>query len=380
MIAFEWKRIEDIVDNIDSRRKPLNEKERKEITVEGKYPYCGANGIVDYVDEYIFDKEILCIAEDGSDWSFNKKCSYIMNEKCWVNNHAHVVTAKSGIILKYLSYYLNYADLSSKITGTTRGKLTKSALNSIEVPIPSYKIQQSIVQILDKNKEIIEKRNEQIQICDELIKSQFIEMFGTIRANPNSYEIVKLGEVCNKITDGKHGGCTIENGTGYYFVGAREIFNGKINYETAPQISKEEFEKDYKRCNLEKGDFVIVNTGATIGKTAIADNDLTCKTLLQKSVALLKVKKEVLVPKFLQYCYISNPEMYSVTGASAQPNLLLSKIRETQIYLPPIELQNQFATFVKQVDKLKFEMEQSLVELENNFNSLMQRAFKGELF
>ena len=172
--------------------------------------------------------------------------------------------------------------------------------------------------------------------------------------NP-SQEFAKatLKELCNKITDGKHGGCKAEEGTERYFVGAREIYDDEVHYNTAPEINIDEFEKDYKRCNIEIGDFLIVNTGATIGKSAIATDERTEHTLLQKSVALLKVKKEVLNPVFLKWCYRVNTQMYIVKSASAQPNLLLSKINATVIYVPNIELQNQFVSFVEQVDKSK---------------------------
>ena len=140
-------------------------------------------------------------------------------------------------------------------------------------------------------------------------------------------------------------------------------------------ILKDEFEKDYKRCNVEIGDFLIVNTGATIGKSAIATDERTEHTLLQKSVALLKVKKEVLNPVFLKWCYRVNTRMYIVESASAQPNLLLSKINSTVIYVPNIELQNQFADFVHQVDKSKVAVQKALEETQLLFDSLMQQYF-----
>ena len=184
-----------------------------------------------------------------------------------------------------------------------------------------------------------------------------------------------LKYACRKITDGKHGGCEQEYNSGYYYVGAREIYDGEIHYGTAPQIVRGDFEKDYRRCNLEQGDFVLVNTGATIGKSAIAKHPLTERTLLQKSVAMFKVKTELISAVFLKCCYDANPEMYTVKSASAQPNLLLSRINSTQIYLPPIKLQRQFAAFVEQVDKSKFEIQQSLEKLEILKKSLMQQYF-----
>ena len=92
-------------------------------------------------------------------------------------------------------------------------------------------------------------------------------------------------------------------------------------------------------------------------------------------MALLKVKKDVLNPVFLKWCYRVNKQMYIVESASAQPNLLLSKINSTVIYVPDIELQNQFASFVEQVDKSKVAVQKALDETQKLFDSLMQQYF-----
>lgn len=226
-----------------------------------------------------------------------------------------------------------------------------SRFDIYELPI---KEQNLICEKLDKIYNIIKLRRQELLILDDLIKARFVEMFGTLDSPSCEFQKATLKELCNKITDGKHGGCQAEDGTGRYFVGAREIYDDKVHYDTAPEINIDEFEKDYKRCNIEIGDFLIVNTGATIGKSAIATDERTEHTLLQKSVALLKVKKEVLNPVFLKWCYRVNTQMYIVESASAQPNLLLSKINSTVIFVPNINLQNQFADFVKQIDKSKF--------------------------
>ena len=138
-------RIDEITENLDNLRKPLNSIQRSRISQKKLYPYYGANSLIDYVDEYIFDEEILCVAEDGGSWGYKEKCTYIVNEKCWVNNHAHVLRAKDNLNIAYLSYYLNYNDLNSHITGTTRGKLTKSALSNIEILLPELEKQNIIV-------------------------------------------------------------------------------------------------------------------------------------------------------------------------------------------------------------------------------------------
>ena len=269
--------------------------------------------------------------------------------------------------------------MMSEVTGIG-GSLTRAQPKRVAeylVPVFDRKRQDRIATVLNKIANIIDLRKKELKAYDELIKSRFVEMFGTVKENPYNFPTATLKEVCHKITDGKHGGCEQEANSGYYYIGAREIYDGAIHYDTAPQITYADFTKDYRRCNIEQGDMVIVNTGATIGKSAIAVSSLTERTLLQKSVALLKVKTDMVSAEFLRYCYMANPSMYMVKSASAQPNLLLSKMNATVIYLPPRELQEQFAAFVAQTDKSKLTIQKSLDELETLNKALMQKYFGG---
>ena len=248
--------------------------------------------------------------------------------------------------------------------GGAQAHISQGYVKKIKVPVYSKNIQERIVNIMNICSKNIKHYEMILKEYDELVKARFVEMFGTLDDPADEFEKATLKKLCNKITDGKHGGCTSEDGTQRYFVGAREIYDDEVHYDTAPEINVEEFEKDYKRCNIEIGDFLIVNTGATIGKSAIASDERTEHTLLQKSVALLKIKKDKLNPVFLKWCYRVNTRMYMVQSASAQPNLLLSKINGTVIYVPSIERQNQFADFVQQVDKSRFDIKKSIIELE----------------
>ena len=286
----------------------------------------------------------------------------------------------AGVNAEYLRYCLECRnqDMFSRFVkrGSRQGKtIDLKRWLTYEIPVYDENRQQEIVVRLNRISKLIEKRQEQLVQLSELVKSRFIELFGTVKDNPYHFPTATLKEVCHKITDGKHGGCEQETDSGYYYVGAREIYDGVIHYDTAPQITFADFAKDYRRCNIEQGDMVIVNTGATIGKSAIASSHLTERTLLQKSVALIKVKTDVISAKFLRYCYMANPSMYMVESASAQPNLLLSKMNATVIYLPPMELQEQFAAFVEQTDKSKLAVQKGLQELEILKKSLMQQYF-----
>lgn len=278
-------------------------------------------------------------------------------EECCIGRGLAAITPNQDKVSSGFIYWLlkgKHKELNLQGTGSTFKAISRKVLEEIKVPDIELKKQTELAGSLEKVYSVIQLRKQQLEELDILIKARFVEMFGTLQNPALEFKRDALKNLCFKITDGKHGGCKAEEGTERYFVGAREIYDDEIHYDTAPEINVDEFEKDYKRCNVEIGDFLIVNTGATIGKSAIAMDERTTHTLLQKSVALLKIDPEVLNPVFLKWCYRVNTSMYMVESASAQPNLLLSKINVTEIYVPDLELQNQFADFVIQVDKLKF--------------------------
>lgn len=279
-------------------------------------------------------------------------------EKCCIGRGVAALTPNEEKVSSEFIFWLlkgKNNELNQKGTGSTFKAIGRKVLEEIQVPEINLELQRKYASNLERIYSIIQDRQRQLEQLDKLVRARFVEMFGTLDNPAQKFQRATLKELCNKITDGKHGGCTSEEGTKRYFVGAREIYNDEVHYDTAPEINVDEFEKDYKRCNIEIGDFLIVNTGATIGKSAIASDERTEHTLLQKSVALLKVKQELLNPMFLKWCYRVNTRMYMVESASAQPNLLLSKINATEIYVPDMKLQNQFADFVKQVDKSKLQ-------------------------
>ncbi|RAQ29331.1 restriction endonuclease subunit S [Hydrogeniiclostridium mannosilyticum] len=311
-------------------------------------------------------------------WSASLGVYIWHGEKALLNQHIFKVVFDKTDISK--SFFVHQVEnilekAASSAHGATMKHLTKPVFDALPFYLPPLDKQRKIAAVLDKVSGLIAKRRQQLEKLDEMVKARFVEMFGTLSHPSQKFKYDILKNLCRKITDGKHGGCTPQLGSGRYFVGAREIFDDTVHYETAPEIAIDEFEKDYKRCNLEIGDLLIVNTGATIGKSAIACDFRAQHTLLQKSVALLKVKSELINPVFLKYCYRVNETMYKVESASAQPNLLLSKINTTSIYVPPMALQNQFAAFIEQTEKSKTTISHSLEKLEILKKALMQEYF-----
>ena len=376
-------RIDEITENLDNLRKPLNSIQRSRISQKKLYPYYGANSLIDYVDEYIFDEEILCVAEDGGSWGYKEKCTYIVNEKCWVNNHAHVLRAKDNLNIAYLSYYLNYNDLNSHITGTTRGKLTKSALSNIEILLPELEKQNIIVEILDKAQQLIDKRKKQIESLDELVKSQFIEMFG----DKDKYTYIKIEQlVSNKsdIVDGPFGSNlkTVDYvDDGVRVIQINNIGESNFRDKNKKYITVEKY-KSLLKHSVVPGDIVVAKMGEPIGRACILP-DYISKAVIVADCMKIRPNLAIINRKYLEFLLNTEEvkaQFRKYSQGSTRVRLNLTMLRQIKVLYPPIELQNQFADFVKQVDKLKFEMEKSLKELEDNFNSLMQKAFKGELF
>ena len=149
--GWMWTTLASCAKILDSQRIPINAKERKR-RINGKpeselYPYYGATGQVGWIDDYLFHEELVLLGEDGAPFlDFSKDTAYLIKDKSWVNNHAHVLKAKTEVMSnQFLCHYLNTFDYHDYLTGTTRLKLNQSAMRKIPVPIPPLLEQQHIV-------------------------------------------------------------------------------------------------------------------------------------------------------------------------------------------------------------------------------------------
>ena len=302
------------------------------------------------------------------------------------NNFTSILRPNKNIVPKFGLYLLKnlynkkkVLKFQNKTTGIINIKLN-DYLNNTEITIPNLEVQNRIAEVLNKTQELIDKRKEQIESLDELVKSKFIEMFGELKTNKNKFRIVELESLTTKITDGVHSKPEYMP-EGVEFISVKDINKGNLDFSECKYISREAHESYIKRCKPEKGDILYTKVGATYGIPAIVDTDKEFS--LYVSVALIKLKKGIVNPIYIKEALrsvdVKRQADRQVKGIGV-PDLHLVGIKKFNIFNPPIELQNQFADFVKQVDKLKFEMEKSLKELEDNFNSLMQKAFRGELF
>ena len=160
-----------------------------------------------------------------------------------------------------------------------------------------------------------------------------------------------LSKLCSNITDGKHGDCQNEKGSGYYFVSVKDVYDGKIHYVNSRQITKSDFEETHRRTQLEADDILITNSG-TIGRMVLVKkSDLTEKTTFQKSVAIIKPIPEKVVSVFLYYYLLSEKKRLSeFAGGTTQKNLLLRDLKNFKVRLPDKNSQVAISTILKSLD------------------------------
>jgi type I restriction enzyme S subunit len=194
-IPEEWEvvRLGEIVEIYDNKRIPLSEEERA--NRKGIYPYCGANGIIDHIDDYIFEGDYLLLAEDGGFFGRFENSAYLMSGKFWVNNHAHVLKAREGVsVNRFILAWLIFDDISRYISGTTRQKLNQSVMRNILIPLPPLSEQKRIAEILSQIDQAIEKEEKYKEKLERLKKGLMEDLLtGKVRVNKllegESYEM-----------------------------------------------------------------------------------------------------------------------------------------------------------------------------------------------
>ena len=260
---------------------------------------------------------------------------------------------------KYLYYYLKSPYFQTAILNVgsraAQAGFNKEDLSKLEIKCPLLSEQDSIIDILQKVESIIGKRKKELIFLGELVKARFVEMFGTLHDNENGFDIVTIEDVCSLIKDGTHQTpqYTEDKKEGYKFLSSKNVMSQKVDWTNIKYIPAELHEKLYATIKPQRNDILMSKNGVNYGVAAVNDTDEVFDIYV--SLALLRPKK-IIDPVFLK-CVINNPETKwqfdsSIKGIGV-PNLHLGEIKKTRMFLPPIELQNQFADFVRAIDKSK---------------------------
>ena len=361
--------IEDCCEILDSMRVPITASDRE----EGDYPYYGANGIQDHVADYIFDDELVLLAEDGGNFgSKEKPIAYRVSGKCWINNHAHVLKPKIGLDVDYLCYSLMFYNVDGMVNGATRQKLTQAAMRKMQIPSRSIEDQKHIVDELNRIVKIKEQRFLELQLLDKLIKARFVELFGDPRSNPYGFGKKLLRDTC-KVVTGNTPSRSVEAYYGDYveWIKTDNIVSGLLNPAKATESLSEEGMKVGR--TVEKGSILmacIAGSIASIGRVCVTDRRVAFN---QQISAIVPEEYNILFLYVL--LQLSKEYLVEEINMALKGILSKSKLEEKEFIVPPMELQEQFADFVHQIDKSKVVVQKALDEAQILFDSLMQKYF-----
>ena len=341
----------------------------------GKYPFFTCSKDTLRIDSYSYDCECVLVAGNGD---LNVK---YYKGKFDAYQRTYIIEDNSDgrLYIPYLYYYLDlYVEELRKqsIGGVIKyiklGNLTDAIIN-----LPSIETQKEIVKILDKSRKIIENKNMQLEEYDKLIKSRFVEMFGDPTSNPNGYDIKLIYELFD-VGSSKRVFESEWTDKGVPFYRAREIVKlAKDGFVENNLFITEEMYEDYKsRFGVPKANDMMVTGVGTLGVCYIVkDTDRFYfkdgNTLWFKNKGLCDIKfiknqfdTDFVKDQIIKNANVSTVGTYTITNA-----------KNTQVIVPPLSMQKEYAAFVNQVDKLKFAVQKSLDETQTLFDSLMQQYF-----
>ena len=314
---------------------------------KGKYPLYRCSSKVDtYYDEYIIDTEAIIVGTGG-----NPSIHYNIG-KCAYTTQCLAITSKGTLKNKYIYYYLlsQLDRIQNMFRGMTIKQLDKKEFFKLEIPMIEVKIQDKIIENLDIIANNIQSKKEQLKKLEQLIKSQFVEMFGNIHFNDRKWNKNKWRDVL-----------IIKNGKNQKKV---ESFNGKYPIYGSGGIIG--FANDYT-CN---------ENSIIIGRKGSINKPILVKTKfwnVDTAFGVEPIKEKIKADYLYYFCCFYNFEKHN--KAVTIPSLTKKDLLNIEISVPPIDLQNQFSEIVKQIDKQKFEIEKSLKETQELYESLMEEYF-----
>ena len=301
----------EISENMDYKRVPITSGDRN----VGQFPYYGASGIVDYIDNYIFDEPLLLVSEDGANLKDRvTPIAFIAEGKYWVNNHAHVLKFTNFANMTYICHFFNFTNIEKYLTGMAQPKLNQAQLNTIKIPWPPVKMQEqfaALVEQADKSK-------------FDGFKSQFLEWFGNVT------ETTSLCEICRPkqwptiqtkdFTD-----------NGYLVYGA----NGVIGH--------------YSSYNHEHPTILIACRGASCGAINISEPH----SYITGNAMCLDNLSDKVQFEYLAY-FLTQYNFSSIISGGAQPQITYTNLQKVEVPIVPIESQSRFVAFYRQADKSKY--------------------------
>lgn len=337
-------RFDEVTINYDKRRVPLSGAQREKR--QGKYRYYGAQGVIDHIDDFIFDGTYLLIAEDGENLKSKKQnIAQVVDGQFWLNNHAHVVQGNELCNTRYLCYLLNSMDLSGYVTGSAQPKLSQANLNAVTLFLPSITVQERIVECLylfDEKIAVNQKINDNLQQqAAAIFRSWFVDCAPFGGKVPDEWENVTLEDITTLVSRGitpKYA-----DDTDQIVINQKCIRNHTIDLSLArthtPKVVNEKW--------LRFGDLLINSTGdGTLGRAAqvwFRPQKLT----VDSHVTIARPAKENLIFYIGLWGILHEKEIEALhTGSTGQTELPRDRVKAMELLLPDNDTLDRFTALI----------------------------------
>ncbi len=394
-----WKieTIGSFCDILDNQRVPISSEKRAEI--RGNIPYYGANGVLDYINDFIFNETLVLLAEDGGHFHEyqTRPIAYMIHGKSWVNNHTHILRAKNGE--NYFLYYsLVHKDITSFINGGTRTKLNRGELIKIPLTVPPLEEQKKIAEILssvDQKIAFVDNQIEETELLRKgLMQKLLTEGIGhsefkdsELGKIPVEWEVVELLKVCedNKraIVDGPFGSNlkTIHfREEGIPVIQSNFVTSGKFNAKEYVYVDEDKFNSEI-RSKVVGGDIVMAKIGANCGTSAIVPLEHPASILSGNSIKISidKNKASTIFVDFIFKSKYSKNKLVELKSVGAQPAISMPLLKKMKIVKPPLEEQKKIAEVLSTTDEKLENLKAKKESFEELKKGLMQKLLTGEV-
>ncbi|MCR4874736.1 MAG: restriction endonuclease subunit S [Clostridia bacterium] len=323
---------------------------------EGLYPFFTSSDVkVKRIDNYLFNDELVVLGTGGM-----PSCNYF-NGKFAVSTDNFVLKSKGRIKPKYLYYFLRHNNLSilaAGFRGTGLKHISKEYTNEIDIPYKEPNIQKELIDVADVINILIDNCKKELQLYDEMVKSRFNELFGNPVINNKNWGTVKLKSITTKIGSG----ATPKGGKGSYptkgisFIRSMNVYDGIFDYNELAHLNDSQANK-LRGVTIYNNDILFNITGASISRTCIVPDDVL-PARVNQHVSIIRLKNGVnhIFINHLLFNKHMKDKLLGIGESSGATRQAITKtdLEELDIILPQIELQNVFASFVEQIDKLKF--------------------------
>ncbi len=390
IIPKEWevKRLGEVCTFLDSQRIPIKDADRGKM--QGKYPYYGASGIIDYVNDYIFDDDLILLGEDGANIIMRSTpLAFLVSGKVWINNHAHVLKTKSGFSRYYVCNYLESLSYDKYNTGTAQPKLNREVCDKIPVLLPPEEEQNRISELLTTWDTAIEKQSELIEklkLRKRALMQQLLTGKKRLPGFRGEWKEVKLGDVSNFLRNNTLSREQLNDDDGVI----NNIHYGDvlIKYPSIIDCRKEKLQyindgvsilTDY----VENGDVIMSDTAEdeTVGRVCEVQNVGNKKILAGLHTMLIRPHDKLFAPYFLGY-YLNSEAYHKQLIPLIQGIKVCSigkvAVQNTVLTIPSLEEQRIIASVLVKADKEIELANKKLNYLQSQKRGLMQQLLTGK--